>query len=374
MISRCKILFLISALIATGCGRSDSLGPEREEGSDAVETGAETDDEYVDPRSGWLVPVAEVYDGGVGRDGIPAITDPDMLSASSGDSWLDGEDIVYGIVTEDAAQAYPQRILDWHEIINHGSGDLAFALTYCPLTGSAVGMKRTVDGRTTTFGVSGLLYNSNLIAYDRLTESYWSQMQLRCITGPNMGDAVSFVQVVETRWDVWKAMYPETRVMSDITGFARPYADYPYEDYKTSSALKFPVAHHDSRFFAKDRVHGVLVAGEAVIFPLIKFPESPMAYNHLVSGLPVVTAGSGDSGIAVSFARRLHDGTILTFTGVEDMLPVIMADDQSGSRWDITGRCVSGSYEGSRLEPVTAFNAYWFAWAAFHDDLAVHDM
>ena len=92
-------------------------------------------------------------------------------------------ELVVGIVIDGHARAYPHKILDWHEIINDKIGNTAFAITYCPLTGTALGWDRTVNGTETTFGVSGLLYNTNLIPYDRLTGSYWSQMLSKSIRG-----------------------------------------------------------------------------------------------------------------------------------------------------------------------------------------------
>ncbi len=156
----------------------------------------------------WLIPSDQVFDGGPGRDGIPALENPEMINAALA-TYLNPEDLVIGIKMGDDVRAYPHKILDYHEIINDqvGSeiidGQLStkqLAITYCPLTGSAIAWGREFGGQTTTFGVSGLLFQTNLMPFDRLTESTWSQMRLDCVNGTLIGTRAETYQVVETRW------------------------------------------------------------------------------------------------------------------------------------------------------------------------------
>ena len=145
----------------------------------------------------WLVPSNEVRDGGPGQDGIPSIDTPNFSTVSQV-GFLNPNDIVIAIETEGGVKAYPHPILDWHEIVNDDlAGGKSLALTYCPLTGTAIGWDGMVNGNKTTFGVSGLLYNSNLIPYDRVTDSNWSQMSHKCVNGPLIGTEIGTFHVVE---------------------------------------------------------------------------------------------------------------------------------------------------------------------------------
>jgi len=178
----------------------------------------------------WLIPVDQVFDGGPGKDGIPALLNPPVGSLSS-INYLSGNDLIIGVGIGDSFRAYPHTILDWHEIINDQIGESFYAVTYCPLTGSGIGWNRRIQDQVTTFGVSGLLYNSNLIPYDRATNSNWSQMSLQSVNGQNIGRKADLVSVIET---TWKTMYPESEVVTDQTGHSKPYGVYPTEPTTTA--------------------------------------------------------------------------------------------------------------------------------------------
>ncbi len=207
---------------------------------------------------GWLVPSNQVFDGGPGKDGIPSIDNP-SFSPVSEVTFLGDNDLVVGVVNGDVVKAYPHRILDWHEIVNDDIGSKSLAITYCPLTGTAVGWDRMIDDVKTEFGVSGKLYNTNLMPYDRLTDSYWSQIGLNCVNGELLSRKIITSAVIETKWSTWKSMYPNSQVMNLNTGYSRDYTVYPYGDYITNnSKLIFPVTPKDDRLPAKQRVLGVL--------------------------------------------------------------------------------------------------------------------
>ncbi|MCI4667795.1 MAG: DUF3179 domain-containing protein [Bacteroidia bacterium] len=220
----------------------------------------------------WLVPAERVFDGGPGKDGIPSVDNPEFAGKDD-IAYLQPEDLIVGIKRGEVIKAYPHRILDWHEIVNDRVGtDLSLAVTYCPLTGTASGWNRMLGGEETTFGVSGLLYNTNLIPYDRKSDSYWSQMRFDCIFGENKGEQAELISLVETTWQTWVNMYPETEVMTVNTGFVRNYAIYPYGDYRTNGErLIFPLEYDDSRLGRKDRVHAVIVGEKAKVYPMTEF-------------------------------------------------------------------------------------------------------
>lgn len=318
----------------------------------------------------WLIPAGEVYDGGPGKDQIPALVNPDFTRPELA-TYLSDEDLVLGVVMGGDVRAYPHSILDWHEIVNDVVGGTAISITYCPLTGSGIAWDRTLNAAQSTFGVSGLLYNSNLIPFDRGTGSHWSQMKLQCVNGPLTGEFAKTYQVLETTWKSWKELYRETSVLSSSTGYSRPYGKYPYGDYKQTDQLIFPVRHDDTRLQRKERVLGVLVGEKTKVYPLANFSDSLSVMNETLNGVSIVVVGSSGGNFAASFEARLVDETLLTFTPVPDRLPIVMID-QEGTTWDIFGRGIVGPRAGKQLRPTRSFIAYWFAWGAFYPGVEIH--
>jgi len=311
----------------------------------------------------WLIPVEQVRDGGPGKDGIPALTEPPFVTPGQAD-YIGADDLVLGVVINGEARAYPHPILDWHEIINDDIGGTKISITYCPLTGTGIGYDPHINGQVTTFGVSGLLYNSNLIPYDRATNSNWSQMFMKSVNGDLIGTTIEIIPLIETRWDTWQAMFPSTKVVSTQTGYTRSYGIYPYSDYRNSDFLLFPVANDDGRLPRKERVHGIIAGGGTRVYRIESFGDSVTVYNDSFSALSLVIAGSRALNFATAYDRRLPDGTTLTFTPIQNSLPVIMIDNE-GTVWNVLGNAVSGPRTGSRLNPVSSYTAYWFAWGAF---------
>jgi hypothetical protein len=312
----------------------------------------------------WLIPEEEVADGGPGKDGIPAISNPKFISVSEV-SFLLENDLVVGIQIGNLVRAFPHLILDYHEIVNHTIENTSFALTYCPLTGTGIAWDTSEFTLDKTFGVSGLLYNSNLIPYDRETDSNWSQMLNLCVNGELTGEEAKPIHVVETTWQTWKQLYPQSMVLSTDTGYSRNYSIYPYGNYKTSDSLLFSVNKLDSRLPKKERVLGIIVGEKTRVYPLNTFDDPIKVINETFNDVQIVVAGSAEKNFAVSFERKLPDGTLLSFNPVEGELPVIMMDNE-GTKWDIFGKGISGPRAGIKLTPASSFIAYWFAWAAFY--------
>lgn len=319
---------------------------------------------------GWLIPVREVFDGGPGKDGIPAIDKPQLVASSEVD-FLGDRDLVIGVVIGGVARAYPHIILDWHEIINDQVGGESYSVTYCPLTGSGIGWDRQLSAKATTFGVSGKLYNSNLIPYDRETDSYWSQMKLQCVFGPNKGRLPGLVPIVETTWETWRAMYPNSSVVSLNTGFSRPYGRYPYGSFRTAEYLIFPVNPLDDRLPMKERVGGLIVEGQARAYQLSNFGAGVGVINDTFSDLPVVVAASEPDNFMVIFERTVGGSVQLNFNALQGQLPAVMQDDE-GTIWDLFGRGLAGPRAGEQLAVTASFIAYWFAWGAFYPDLEIY--
>ena len=319
----------------------------------------------------WLIPQNEVLDGGPGKDGIPSLDAPSFIAASQA-SYLDDGDLVIGVKVGSEVRAYPHPILDWHEIINDGINSTKFSITYCPLTGSGIWWNRIINGQETTFGVSGLLYNSNLIPYDRKTDSNWSQMKLQSVNGSLINEFIETATIVETTWKTWKAMYPQTKVIDEAnTGFNRNYESYPYGDYRTNNNnLIFPISKDDTRLPKKERVGGVIIGGIAKVYKFSSFPDSINVINDVFNSTSLVGVGSNPDNFLVLFNRKLNDGTILTFTSIQNSLPVVMGDNE-GNTWDVFGNAISGPRTGQKLKSVSSFIAYWFAWGTFYPGVEI---
>ena len=205
--------------------------------------------------------------GGPGKDGIPSIDSPNYTSITEGDDWLLPNDIVFGVNYKGLLAAYPQRILVWHEIVNETIEDENIIISYCPLTGTAIGYKGylTPDIQS-DFGVSGKLVNSNLIMYDRVTDSYWPQIIGTAIKGEAKGYRLSEFPIIWTTWEKWKNSYPSSKVLSKETGFIRdydlggdPYGSYLQDSggYYFSDRTIFPLVNEDDRLSPKSVVIGI---------------------------------------------------------------------------------------------------------------------
>lgn len=318
----------------------------------------------------WLIPKDEVFDGGPGKDGIPSVDNPKFGSVNS-ISYLNDNDLVVGYAVGNDVRAYPHPILDWHEIINDEIRGKQLAITYCPLTGTAIAWNRELNGSVTTFGVSGLLYNTNLLPYDRATNSNWSQMLLKSVNGNLTGTEISTYPVIETTWETWKEAYPNSQVVTTNTGFNRSYGSFPYRDYRTNhNFLLFPVSNEDSRLPKKERVIGVIVDEKAKVYSIEQFNGLKVIEDNF-QGTDIVVAGDKTKNFLLLFERKMPDGALLSFTAVPDALPVVMADNE-GNQWDMLGRAVIGPRQGQQLAGLKSYIGYWFAWAAFYPGLELY--
>ena len=309
----------------------------------------------------WLIPTQDIADGGPGVDGIPALQNPIFEPASSITD-VQPNDLVIALRSEGQVKVYPHDIMDYHEIVNDGPADQPLTMSYCPLTGSAVAWHGTASHADSSFGVSGFLYNSNLLLYDRETESLWSQMLQLAVNGPRLREVPSPIQVIETTFATLKMMYPDAMVMSRDTGHVRVYDDYPYGDYKNSDQLLFRVSRQDNRMLLKQRVIGIYDFDESKVYQLGGF-SGTQTINDQFKDQSIVVVGNSLLSFGAIYSRELADGTILAFEGIQDDLPNVMTDTE-GNVWDIFGKAVSGPRVGTQLELTQSYTAMWFAWIA----------
>lgn len=286
------------AMIMHACGNSD-----------AREQGAESRHQFIKQ---------SMLSGGPPKDGIPALDEPVFVKAEKAD--IDSGDIVFGVDLGDFKAAFPRAILYWHEIVNFTGGGLMHSLTYCPLTGTAIGF---LDHN---LGVSGRLYNSNLVMYDRATDGLIPQIYGEFVDSKRSGDVLKTFPVTTTTWKQWSALHPDTLILTRETGYERDYGRTPYPGYEETEDVWFKVTNESDRLHKKEVVVGLVVDGDAVA---------------------VKKRG---------FAERHPDGLDVIVGGVTVHL------DYDTDLDSITMQ-----------EPVRSFEAFWFAWYAFYPETRLID-
>jgi hypothetical protein len=275
-----------------------------------------------------IIPTNQIVRGGPPRDGIPAINTPRFISVPEA-SFLEDTDRIISFEHKGIVRAYPTRIMLWHEIVNDRFGEDAFVITYCPLCGTAMVFDAVVSGELTpsTFGVSGLLYQSDVLMYDRETESLWSQLALKSVAGPLVGRTLTWRPSQVLNWGAWKTKYPAGQVLSTNTGYVRNYDFNPYANYEQSQEIWFGVPIYRTDFANKDWIIGLLIN------------ERPKAYGlpRLPFDRPVIDIFQGTT-LQITYDVRSQQPTVLNLQSGE-ALPFVMS--------------------------------FWFAWQAFYPDTEV---
>lgn len=303
--------------------------------------------------------------GGPPKDGIPPIDEPVYAAAGQVD-FLEDADVVFGMSHQGVTRAYPQLILVWHEIVNDRFPDGPLTVAYCPLTGSTVGFRGvSPEGDPLTFGTSGNLVNSNLLMYDRQTDSNWPQILATAINGPAEGTVLSEIPVVWTTWGRWRERFPDSEVLTTETGYVRSYGSDPYGTYnplggyyQPESRAIFPVMWSDDRFPAKE------------VFVAVKQGGSRLAVRKsTLRERQVVSAAMGEEPVVALYDPALDQGrAFLAGSGGRRLQlepggdPGTFTDPATGASWDAAGAPLGG---GDPLQPVTFYDVMWFSWAAF---------
>lgn len=315
----------------------------------------------------WLIPISQVKDGGPGKDGIPSIDDPNFTPATNV-NFLNDNDLVVGVINGDEAKAYPHIILDWHEVVNDEINGEFITLNYCPLTGTAFGWKSITDGTKTSFGVSGLLYNANLILYDRNTDSNWSQLRLECINGELINDKPQLINVVETNWKTWKTLYPNTQVLNTQTGFNRSYGTSPYGDYATNnSRFIFNPEITNSALPNKERVYAIIDDNKSKVYQFSTFKDGA-AIKDTFNGENYLIVGNNDLIYGFKLSSVYDNLTFeYDFTDSE-----VFFNDNEGNKWSVFGKAIEGPRTGETLTEAKSVMSYWFAIAAFYPNPEIY--
>ncbi len=364
-----------SSMTNTSTAPATGLLPEEEPPS-----GAER--EFRTDFSKHTVPYREILSGGVPKDGIPAIDDPAFISVAQA-TWLAPLEPVVRVTVGESARAYPLQILTWHELVNDTLADTPLVVSFCPLCNTAIVFERTVNNQVLDFGTTGRLRYSNLIMYDRQTETWWQQATGEGIAGDLAGTQLTFYPADLIAWEDFQAAHPQGEVLSRDTGHQRNYGQNPYAGYDNINASPFLYDGPPTpgTLSAMERVLTIEQDGAAVAYPFTLLKEQRVI-NDTVDGQAVAvfwTPGTAsaldtgtlaegrDVGSAAAYSRELDGQTLhFTFTGEQ------VVDDATGSTWNQHGQAVSGELAGAQLEPVVAINHFWFSWAAFKPDTRVY--
>jgi hypothetical protein len=344
----------------------------------ALPAAAQTRESWRTDFSRHTVRLEEIVSGGPPKDGIPSLNYPRFVSVPEADTWLGAREPVVLLVEGEEAKAYPLQILIWHEIVNDDIGGRPVAVTFCPLCNTALAFDRRVDGRVLDFGTTGRLRYSDLVMYDRQTESWWQQATGEAIVGEQSGRKLEIVSAPVISWQEFKAQYPLGLVLSRHTGFDRPYGENPYAGYDEPSGspiASFFRGRRDDRLPAMERVAAVSLGGEDVAYPF-SLLQRTKAINDRVGQVPIVVLWAPGTSSALD-DRRIAAGRDVGSTGVFDRRlgsaalelepagPGRFVDRASGSEFDLLGHAVAGPLRGSALRPVPHGNHFWFAWAVF---------
>ena len=302
-----------------------------------------------------LVPLEKIIGGGPPKDGIPSIDRPRFVQANDA-AFLHDDDLGLGLEYNGIKKFYPFRILVWHEIVNDNIGDFPVLITYCPLCQSGVAFSREIRGRPVEFGTSGKLYNSNLVMYDRLTDSYWYQITGQAIAGELTGLRLEKRPIETVKWEDWKAAHPDTLVLSTDTGFLRDYNTDPYGDYYTSEDVYFPLEHTDDRLHPKTFGYAIEINRAAKFYPRDELAKAGIV-NDMLGGKDILVVQDPETG-AIRIFDRNFTGNILAFE-IQDGKLI----DDFGSEWNFNGQGTEGI-----LTQVIGEDLFWFSWAADHPD------
>lgn len=369
-----KRLYKISQLllilfIASSCQAADDQGFPR--------------DEF--PKTDFsrsVIDLNEIMSGGPPKDGIPAIDNPRFISVEEARQWLHPNEPVIVVEKGKTMKAYPLQILMYHEIVNDELAGQPLSVTFCPLCNASIVFSRSLGDKMLDFGTTGRLRKSDLVMYDRQTQTWWQQFSGRAIVGELSGQILQRIPSAMIAFGEVAEAHPRAEVLSRETGYRRPYGRNPYRGYDRIGQNPFlfrdPV---DQRLPAMERVLNVSIGTTHKLYPFSVIKTSPVI-NDRVAGIDIVvfaksnTFSALDKGLitdsrlipsAIAYDRRVQ-GKLLSFEAVDDGF----RDQETGSTWNLLGQATAGSLQGSQLSPVEGGVHFAFAWLAFNPDSIIY--
>ena len=333
----------------------------------------------------YAVPYSEIKRGGPPRDGIPPIDNPEFESVSDASSYMTEHEPVLSVEIGGEARAYPLAVLIWHEIVNDELGGVPITVTYCPLCNTAIVFDRRVSAaeQVLDFGTTGYLRHSDMVMWDRQTESWWQQITGEAIVGEFTGTKLDFLPATLVSWRDFRDAFPDGSVLSRDTGYPRNYNRPPYAGYDSRDDRPFMFRGElDPRLPPTERVVGLNIGDTAVAYPFMLLESMPVI-NDSVAGTDIAIFYTPDTQSAF-LGMFASESPVVGSTGVYDSnldgdrltfeaKGGFIVDEQTGSVWNIFGEAVSGPLTGSRLRSVMHANHFWFAWRAFYPDTVIKE-
>lgn len=328
------------------------------------------------------VPLDEIRSGGPPRDGIPPLDHPQFVTFLSANPWLHDREPVIAVQRNGVAKAYPLQILIWHEIVNDTIGDEPIAVTFCPLCNSAVAFQRQLDEHVLDFGTTGRLRHSDLVMWDRQTESWWQQLTGEAIIGTLAGKRLTPTPASIVSYAAFKQTFPDGMVLSQDTGFHREYGRNPYRGYDAIDSTPFLLSRSpDPRLPPMERVVAITLEGQDKAYPYRVLAEQRVLYDTVGTQTVVVLYNAGtasaldESRIAASrdvgatgvFLPQL-DGRAVTLVARGDAF----IDRETQSTWNILGKAMAGPLAGHQLSPVVHGDHFAFAWLVFKPQTQIY--
>ena len=358
-----KLLFLVSLLIAAQAAAQNDFERRQWPKTDFSQR---------------TVDLAEIQSGGPPKDGIPAIDRPRFVSPPAARPWLKAQEPVIALRMGKEARAYPLQILMYHEIVNDTVDGTPVAVTFCPLCNASLVFERRRGERVLDFGTTGRLRFSDLVMYDRQSESWWQQFTGKGIVGHYAGAVLKKIPSEIVAFSDFVAAHPTGLVLSRETGYSRPYGRNPYAGYDRIDQSPFLfTGKKDDRLPPMERVLSVSLGAKHRLYPLTLL-ERHAVTNRELAGLPYVIFSKGglaspldseriEAGRAIAaataFERRL-DGKLLDFVFRDGKY----LDSATGSEWNILGEAVAGALKGKRLPSLDSGVHFAFAWLAFNPE------
>ncbi len=324
------------------------------------------------------IELSELRGGGPPKDGIPALLRPNFDSTRRATTWLDDREPVLVVEYQGQVRVYPFQILMYHELANDQIGDLPVLASYCPLCNSAIAFDRRLDGKTYTFGVSGMLRHSDMVMYDHQTETLWQQLTGEGIVGELTGNTLRVVTSQVAHYGAVRERFPDAKVLNRDTGTFVPYGTTPYVGYESRRGVMFPADYpHADRIRALDRLVAIYSETKPEAHTLDSVARGGVRTGK-IDGEPYVIFYDPEA-VGAMDAKRISDseqvGSVGVFSPIVDGQDLKfrskknrITDTKTGSEWNLFGEAISGPHKGARLRPLDHGVFYAFAWLAFRPD------
>lgn len=330
------------------------------------------------------IDLKEIMSGGPPKDGIPAIDNPSFDTVEQASSWIAPLEPVIAVKLGDTSRAYPLQVMTWHEIVNDEVDGIPISVTFCPLCNASIVFDGRLAGSILDFGTTGLLRMSDLVMYDRQSESWWQQFTGTAIVGEFTGQKLKRVPSSIISFESFAESAPDGRILNRDTGMSRPYGQNPYPGYDDINSNPFLFrGSTDSRLKPMERVLGVSIADEHKIYPFSSLENKPIVEDR-VGDTEILIVNSGQLLSALdqreisesrmvgqinAWQRRVKDSDqSLSF----NFNSGVLKDNETNSTWNALGISTAGPLKGQRLKSIDSGVHFAFAWMAFNPQTSIY--